>query len=391
MLMLLKLLLTVYQLKGNLFMKVVNATERKCAAQYMAIPQPMFVYHTVDEFNENVENPIVISSLGVYVDFLRERNIEVNYTPQEAHRSFCDEQVWIKTVDKYIPDYADAYNNIFYLTDTNGDTIATDGCFVRLYFMIPTNTTHVLFTSAGINTVSMGKWAVTAAVRTQFIQESKRRFGSSKEDYDKALARMLYRKRANTAFTKIAIAVMSPTSPAFCDFDKAVLMICKGKIKSADRRKLVHSHAFKESMMQILKIIYPELGLAIREKHTGEAMAGYLVDAFAEAKASKSVDKMLTVFDKIKEVAYESADIVSDNTGVPMLNKSNATPPKLISGEKLKKVEVEDDDDYVDKILLDAGADDLTDEELKLRKEELSYPDSFISDANPKPLIDISD
>lgn len=282
---------------------------------YTHVEQPMMVYHSVEEFNNNVKNAIIIHSLGTYLDFVKAHNIDLQYNSNNKYVDVRNKNVWIRTIDEYIPDVAEFSGEILYRLDNEGNKIPTDGCFIQLYFITPTPTRNIFYTSSGVHTVGMTKWQPTAAIRYCYSQESDPRRGQNRESiYNDRLQKVLRKRQPDVSMTKVVAAMMNPSSIYFLDFNGAVKAVMPW-LKAADRGKLLQTESFKRTLMSIIKTFFPELAPAIRNKHTPEEMANKLQEAFDVAKEKKDSKAMVEVFNAILTTGYEENVIVNDNTG----------------------------------------------------------------------------
>lgn len=356
-------------------MRIVNVKDIKSVSTiYSHIPQPMYIYHSWEEFTNNVspvdeneQKVIQIIGMGDYYEFLHNNNINTDYDPDNVYVDLRKYNVWIKTVDKFIPDYADAQGNIFYKPGANGNPIPTDGVYIRLYFLTPTPSRHVLYTSSGLHTVGMSKWDMTGAQRVSFIQEKVP--ATKGEAYQIRLKKFLKTKRPTVRFMKLAMALMVSDSDSFLDVDKAVNAAFGSSVKAADRLKILESPAFRSSLMTTLKTLYPTLAPEIRKGHSPKEMAEKLTVLWDKAVNSGDIEKMIKVFDKITEVGYEENTSVTDDR-VPQV--------RLISdkSEEADGIKLPDYNKLSEKTIEKTA--ELTDEELDLRRKEQDYPDSYV-------------
>lgn len=342
------------------------------AAIYGNVPQPMTVYHSTEEFEANVQNPVRIQTFGQLLDFTLSNNISLVYTTDNRYVDVKRFNIWIKSVDRFKPDYADKYGNIMYQKGEDGEAIPTDGCWLQLFYITPTPAKLVLFTSAGINTAGITKWTVTGAVRPAFIQESEpdKRAGSA--TYEAKLNKILSRRKPDVKFTKLALAFLSSDSESFLDINKSASVTFGHAIRAADRERLFESPAFKESIMSVIKTLFPTLAPAIRAEHNPEKLAAMLKTMWNVAEASKDVDKMVKVFDKITETGYQENTAINDQRALPI-------PAEQLTDGKPTANEISFPDPYKlsTKVVTDDN-DDTDEEEIEALKADLDYPDGFI-------------
>ena len=355
-------------------MKTVHAKDVSSPAMcYMKIPQPMYVYHTPRELEEHVEKPaVILNDFADYHRFMVQNDIDLNYNSDNKYVDLVGYNLWIKTVDKLIPECTDFSGKIYY---KKGD-IPTSGCYIRLYYITPTPTRHILFTSSGVHTIGMTKWDMTAGIRFNYSQEKDPRQAKTPEGkekfYQENLQKILRRKKPTVPMTRIINMMLNRDSNCFLDFDKACSIVYKSNaVKAPDRHKLLETKQFKDVFMATIKSLFPDLAPAIREKHSPEQMAEMLAEIYAIAKEDKNVDRMLKVFDKVKEVGYEEDTVVNDFTGVPTLGvgpQAPALPAAVTTDEFLGEPDRE----------VKSSGNDLTETDYdKLRDEADALP-SFV-------------
>ncbi len=360
-------------------MRLVDVRNIKSVATiYSHIPQPMYVYHSVEEFENNalikhtpamVQPYTLIKGMGDYYEFLHKNKINTDYDPDNVYVDLRKYNVWIKTVDTFVPETADAQGNITYKGDADGNSIPTDGVYIKLYFLTPTPSRHVLYTSSGLHTVGMSKWDMTGAERYSFLQE---KLPATKgEGYQNRLAKMLRTKRPTVKFMKLAMALMVSDSDSFLDIDKAVRVAFGQSIKKADRMKLLESPASRSSLMSTLKTLFPDLAPAIRKNHSPEDMAKMLATMYGIAEEDKNIEKMMRVFDKIKEVGYEEHTIINEQmpSSVPLIAPTGNNN-QLTDGKTTIQLP-----DYTKAA---EETKEKVEQELEEIKENLDYPNSYV-------------
>ncbi len=316
-------------------MRLVNANDVKsCDKIYSLIPQPMTIYHSTEEFNQNernIPNTIIAESFDELLKIFRENNIDLTYfglSNDARYKDLRHLNLWIKTVDKFVPDYADLAGQIFYVVDANQGFIPTDACYVRCYFVVPLPAKFILICSSGINSVSITKWQPTAAVRTQFLYEyDKRKALGSEAVYQETLNKLLMRVKPNVDMYKFLFAFLNKDAPSFLDLDKSSAMTFGAKIHKADRYKILQSPMFARAIMEVLKIIMPELKTEAKKQFPPEKLISMLAEAAGFAKDDKNVKDILTVFDKIADLGYGGVREINDTTkpDIPLIGEQKVT------------------------------------------------------------------
>lgn len=354
-------------------MKLVDIKFIPTVAQpYFSIPQPMTVYHSTEELDTALAGTPheKIESFGQFFDVMSKYKVELVYNSNNKYVNVCPLNVWIKTVDRFVPDYADKYGKIYYKTTDKGEFIPTDGAWIQVFYITPTPSRFVLFTSAGINTIGLTKWQPTGAVRvTTFLQESVPDHRTKSGAYAEKLERILRRKKPDVKIIKLAMALLSSDSESFLDIDKAAKTVYGNSIKKDDRLKLFESQAFREAFMAVIKTLFPTLAPAIREAHSPEELAKMLSTMWNVAESTKDIDKMLKVFDKIKETGYEEATSIESNIPqLPMLGQAG-------NQQTAEMVSLPDPSKYTG---LADEVSDMVNKALEETRDDLDYPESFV-------------
>lgn len=359
-------------------MRIVHIDEVKSKPKmYFEFPQPMKIYHTVGELKEHEPNAIVIHSFVDLLQKIKHLNISLEYKKSVVIgmpgglEMVYDKGLFIKTIDEFIPDTASIDGEITYKLDESGNKIPTDGCFIQLLALVPLPMKVVLFTSAGVNSTGITKWRPTAAVRSQyFMEQDGRRGHTSIEAYQKSLERRLNRTKPNADIYKFMLAFFHPSSTGFLDLNKAAQLTFGTAIKAPDRDKILTSPMFRTAMIQMTKILMPELKAEIRKQFPPEVVVTMLAKAYNIAsEENKNVKHILEVFEKVVEVGYEETQITTQNSlpgGLPDLPQIEKASPKEIAPTEVQTLETD---------LTDIK---LEEKELQALREETASLDSFI-------------
>lgn len=340
-------------------MRLVDVKDIKSVCNvYTLIPQPMPVYYSYEELIANEENPDIIDSFDKLLAYFRKHDIDLNYfgLPTDArYKSLLHLPLWIKTVDKFIPDYADLAGDIYYITNDDG-FISTDGCYTRCFYLTPTPSKFILYCSNGINSVAITKWHPTAAVRSQFLYEKDPRKAIGTEaTYQQSLNRMLNKTKPTVDIYKFLFAFLNKDAPSFLDLDKASAVTFNYKIRKADRYKILQSPMFARAMMQVLKILMPELTTEAKKQFPPDKLIGMLAEAAGIAKDTKNVKDILTVFEKVSEIGYEERTQIND-TRLPEVPLISTAKPNMgiLPNNTSQKIEEpkngESEDEFYDRL-----------------------------------------
>lgn len=372
-------------------MRIVDVRNIKSVATcYSRVPQPMYVYHSQEEFESNVpiDERRTIESAGDYFEFLMSEGINTDYDPNNKFIDLQQYNLWVKTVDKFIPDYANYKGDIFYVVDDNGDFIPTDSVWIQFFFLLPTPTKHVLFTSSGVHTVGMSKWDLTGAERQSFIQERGR--STKGKGYEQRLERLMKKKKPHAPFFKLVMALMLDNSETFLDIDRSVYSAFGYTVKKDDRIKLLSSPAFRSAMLQTFKTIYPSLKEKLRETHDPDKMSEMMKTMWEIAKTQADEDgdisQLMKIFDKVKEVGYEEITEVEDGTRpqIPLVG-GRKTAGNLTEAHSLPDPNSFGNDDETDESSESSKEKKKkAEEEEEFQKMELDYPASYVRDSEEK-------
>jgi len=366
-------------------MRVINISEKDSSAMcYSQIPQPMYVYHSQEEFLANVRaTRQLVTGPADYYDFITRNNLDLTYNSNNKYVNVVDLDIWIKTIDKFVPSHADFSGLVHHVGEEENNLIPTDGVYIQLFFITPTPTRHVLFTSSGVHSVGMTKWQPTGAIRYNYSQESDPRRGMDKSEIYKERLEKILRKRAQSVQSvKIVMALFNPISKYFCDFDGIMKRVVPW-IKADDRQKYLQTESFRSTIMAVFKILYPELAPAVREKHSPEVMAAKLEDMFEIAKKSGNIKDMVLVYEKIVALGYEENALINDTTGKVIKSGYVQLPENAESAKQ--PLSVSDTDKFLDN---KDGAMTAMIPGIELSEEEVkaSYPSSFI-EADPDEIL----
>jgi len=282
-------------------MRIVDLTQGyivSIASQYLDITQPMYIYHTTEEFLENVEKPFIFLRDQIdYIEYIKTHGFDV----LNKYNNVSNENVWLKTQDVFIPETADTFSKITY-KEENGEKIPTDGCYIRLYKIFNRTAKHLLYTSSGVHTVSFIKYQLTGAAKDQYMVDF--RVPTNNQTYEERLQKFLTRTKPSIKEVRLFHALFKPTSEYFLDFDKAVKTIYGSVIHAADRHRVVTTKAFKEAFMRELKLLFPGLTTAIQKEMPVETIAKAMHDLLDRSIKTEDSDKALDVIDYVVQQGY---------------------------------------------------------------------------------------
>ena len=352
-------------------MRLVDAnTIKSKAVCYNNIPQPMVIYHSTEEFEANEKDTLKADCFDALLMILRKLEVPLKYGVTthilDNYVPIYPYNLWLKTVDKFIPDSANWGGDITYVKGDNDQSIPTDACWVKLQYVLPTPIKLILYTSSGVNSVGITKWDVTAAVRSQFVIEKDLRKVNDPARYEAMVNRYLNRTRSDLKMYKFTTAFLMPSSPTFLDLDASAKNTFGSYIKTKDRHRILISPSFRSSIMQMLKIFVPELKQQVKTDFPPEKMIEMLSTAYGIAKDTKKVSDILAVFKELREIGYEETTAINDQRqlpAIPLVDESKTGKPTEIAtlpaNEELGK--------------------EVSEETFNKIREDLDYPEGFIS------------
>jgi hypothetical protein len=188
------------------------------------------------------------------------------------------------------------------------------------------------FTSTGVNSFGISKWNPTGAVRSQFLQELSNKIVGTGARYQEALERMRLKKKPNVDIYKFLFAFLHPNSTGFLKVNKARALSFGNKIKADDSEAIFQSQMFRQAMIQVTKMMIPELKKVARERFPVTAVVEMLGTAYDKASgADGSVKEILEVMDKAITMAgyEEEVHTQDDRPQLPSINSlSNSNTGK---------------------------------------------------------------
>jgi hypothetical protein len=311
---------------------------RDVNAKYIGVPQPMIVYHGTEEFRlSEIENsdkptpPFVIHSLTEFVSFVQERQ----FVKKETY-SVIEENIWIATGEKFIPDFVAPDGSIAYQRSDSFRLKPIDNCYIQLFVLVPTGLKYILFTSSGIFKVGISEWQLTGAIKQNFKQVTIGRLTQEQGGdiyYNFSLKRILEGKKTLVSDIRAMNLLINPLSDAFLNAD-AACKIAFPQLRKKDREKYINSERFAKLLIKELVKLMPDLQKSIHSVIPTDSVAVMLKSIAEWAIASDHVsvkDKLTAVEAIINTGGYSTpGNLIAD--------KATSEIP-LISNEA-KKVEV---------------------------------------------------
>ena len=361
---------------------------------YNFVPQPMWIYHSTEEFEANMatieeEGEVHrVTSFGNLCDTIVLLGKNPLYNAFERQINMTKLNVWVKTEDKFIPDHADMQGNVYYKEGEDGQPIPTDACWIKLYFIQPMFNQYILYCSNGMTKVSVVKWDITGAVRPNYAQEKDSRIGMTAEQkYNKEMEKLQRRRAVDVKMYKFASHLFDPRTPYFLNVKKLAKQIFPF-IKMSDIPKIFESEVFRRAMMEVYKTLNPDIRRAVVSKIPPEKVADMLlemVEGTVKNPTTSTGDK-IDVMKFLLSTGYEETTTVNDMTRV-QLPTSNGTPQ--IADNKSMELPVNasilnaagiktEPKVTLDVEEFDTDSSDMSEDVLKEIMEDLDYPDGFI-------------
>lgn len=323
----------------------------KVCNQYIDVPQPMYVYHSEKELDENEQKdgqmPLIkIRSLEQYMYTMEKLGIN-----ESKYHSFLAHNIWIKTKDQFLPTYTNEAGETFYKLDENGNQIPIESGWVRLYKMLYATQKHMIYTSSGIWAVMLTKWDIGAGIKNQFSAVT-RASGTREKRYTDAFNKILAKKNPGVSEMQAVSVLLNPMSPLFLDIDRVLNRIYRSKVKKVDRERLITSQAFRKAIMKEIAVLFPDLTKAIRDQIPPEKMAEFFQQIVSKSIKDESSSEAMDRMKDIVEMAYSTKTFEGYPTNVPLL--SDPSKPALQEHKEETNLEEE--------------------------KQAQSYPDSYVMD-----------
>ena len=323
---------------------------------FLAKPEGVVrIYHSYKELMDNEKDVIILSSLGNLLDYIHRnyKDIIVGSKP-----FLIRDNVWIKTIDEYVPNYIDQNMEIVYDLDKEGNKIPTDGCYINLLFYRSSTHFIELGTSAGMFYVNYKRWKVTAATPydNNFNRDYIHHLQFKKYAPESRLTRLVRKNKSNITLIKFAMAYLIPTSETYLDIKKSFTMHLSKTYRVKDLDQIIKSKSFRESVMTVLKVVYPSLATKIRDSYTPDKIIEMINEMWNLSKENKDVKGMLDIFKNIISYGYTEETTVSK----PLVNELPNLP----------KID----------IISDTGDNKNEEIEYHLQgtKKLLDYPESFV-------------
>lgn len=335
------------------------------SSHYVGIQQPMPIYHSEEELDTSETGIIKIRTVDEYITFIRENGLQ-----RTTYVSISDKNVFIKTIDKYLPDYTDYDERVVLKLDTNGNPIPVTSCWVRVYKLNTELTKHFLYTSSGIWSIGMNSFLISAGPKRTYSSITKpTKKVNSAELYQNRFDKMLSKKKPMNREIRLVHLILNPAGPYFLDVEGAIRKIYHQSIPMStfDKKRFLTSKLFKDTFMSELGIIIPSLTKAVRDTISPETMADFLKKVVEKAVEKETSKEAMDRLKDVMQIAYQDPVNGKRGISVPLLSDASFV-------DKPKQVE--------------SGKEETTEEELDELRSENGYSSSIIMNDLPANIED---
>lgn len=333
-------------------MKIVDLRKRHAGVnpKYMDVPQPMYVFHSKRELAEYIKNKRiksfrVIKDLQGFLDFVKTYNLQ----GKNKLAQVTEINVFVRTEDKFIPETVASKGatrgTIMWKLDSQNKPIPTDGCYIQLHLIFSARNHYLCYFSNGIETLSLSKWNLTAAIKDQFSRPVDG-IGGTKErsTYDKRFEELIKRKKITVRDVRLFHILFNPLSDVYLNIDGAVQKIFGRTIRKADREKIVQTERFRKVFFKELGALMSDLQAAFKSQIPDKEMVDMAKKIFDKSIGDGTVDDALKVYDAILNIRESEQGVPATN--VPMIEgkeKPAITMPKK-DGEDSVELELYDEE-----------------------------------------------
>lgn len=304
-------------------MKIVDLRETdKSSPKYISVPQPMYIFHSKQELKDYIlKNELktfhLIKDISDFINFTKEYNIH----GKNKFAQLSNINVFLATHEKFVPNTLaskGATNGVIqWKVDEEGRIIKTDGCFIQLHLLFSARNHYLCFCSNGVETLSLSKWNLTAALKDQFQRPIDFTQGAGEgRTYDAKLKRFLERKKVNVRDVRLFHLLFNPLSDVFLNTDKAIKRIYGSQLRTADREKILQTNRFRELFRKELGYLMGDLQKAFKTDIPDKEMVNMAKEIFGKAIKDGTVDDSLKVYDAILNIREEDEHLPA-STSIP--------------------------------------------------------------------------
>lgn len=346
-------------------MKLIDLSQggkKQINSKYMVAPQPMPIYHSEEELDTSERNPVKLRGFADYYYYAEKNNII-----GQSYITVKD-NLFVKTTDKFLPDYTDTSEDIHLVLDDNKKPIPVESCWVRIYVIYGMEHKHLLYTSSGIWSVSIKSWRISAGPKTQYSAVTRKNKSRASKNgtkhYQEYINKLINKKIPDKRSVRLAHLIFNPLSPYFFSPDKAIKKVYPNDyIRKEDYSRFLNSTQFRRTFMSELGLILPTLTKSIRDAIKEEDLAAYIKKIIAKSVDKETSEEAMSRIKDVIHLAYE------DPTG-----KIKAKEVPLIQDAKFTE---------------DKQLEEYANDQLEQVKKDLNYPDSYIMEDLPENLENV--
>jgi hypothetical protein len=368
-------------------MKEVSLSDYKVVSPfYISAPQPMRIYHSIKEFEENVikkgEDFVLLRSPSELADFIKTRNLTGGSVIDTVKLN-----LWIATYEEFIPDVWTKDDCKMWKLNEKFQVIKTDNCFIQVFTLNLSNRkTVLLYTSSGIYGAGLTEWNISAAVKPQFgrvFTTNRKQLGG--RDHNANLEKFLARKRASVSDAQVVGRMLNPESPFYMKPFEAVKSVFKNKLKKNDVPRYLSTDRIAKLFLKELGVIMPSLQKAFLENITDKEMVEFAKNIFTKSLEKGTTAEQMDAYNLIYGLRQNDPDegekVQLIGTGQAHLS-TGKSQEILIDKPPVEHIITYDDTDLAGKadehavIITDAEAETEKKKIMdKLRSETDSIPD----------------
>lgn len=255
-----------------------------------SLPTNHYIYYNYDEFREYNPDATLITKNDLLVYGLDKANNNL---------SFIKKNIWVKTDDKFVPDYR-VGRQIVFKTDENGNKIPIDGCYMQI-FLIKTNKRIIqLRCCNGFQYIYYPNGYLTAAILPTKYE---------KEYLVKNNDVPLKYRSSKTFINEVRWiwAVFNSDSEYYMQPYKAIKKYLY--FNKAIAEKYLALNTTKMKIIKELKNMNGLISNALKTKFTPEFLVAQLEEAFKIATEEKNTKEIREMIKMVVDMAYKDDTI----------------------------------------------------------------------------------
>jgi len=316
----------LYEKKGKGKKLFANISELYAFAE-----QPYIVLESNEDLKEYINGldkkgrKIEIYDRNALIEFLS--NLETLKPLPINQLKGYDTEVWLKTIDEYIPDYwINDDTELVYKKDITEQMVKTDGVYVRLYLVYRASSYATMYTSAGVYNLNAFKYNVSGGVKSQWCRESG--LQKKNKEFDAIKVKALFEsKRYYIQDARLFNLLFNPLSDFFYfngnnpDYNlmKAIDKAYSKKIKVSEINRFTASERFRRIIVKELTFMINQLSKAVQETINPTDFASLMLQIAEKAIEKGTTDDALKAMHAIAKLGYAVPDEAVDDM-LPTVN-----------------------------------------------------------------------